>query len=99
MIEKGIEEQLEGNVDVSDDLIVTEIPKSLELFRKYANIFIQNSKKPLETRLTSYVIEIGTAQPVLDTMHRFPPELAEEIEKQVQEVFANGSYRISPENK
>ena len=93
--DKQMTDEISREVELSDALNANDKQKLRELLHEFHDIFIDNPKKPPETKLVSHVIDTQNVQPTRDKLRRLPPRWADEIERQINEMLENGICRPS----
>ena len=80
---------------VKSDLDFCQREKLDELLVEYSCVFAENPKKPAITSMTKHRINTRGSYPVKQTVRRVSPAMEREINKQIEDMLANGVCRTS----
>ena len=81
--------------DINPELTDDQKQKLSNLLSKYKSVWATNPKKPALCKLGKHKIDTGGAKPVKQKMRRMSPNNSAEVNRQIEEMLANGICRPS----
>ena len=81
--------------DINSELDYKQHQAILNILMEYSDVFAVNPKSPKVTHMAEHIIETGRSRPVKAKYNRVDPLTEQEIERQVDQMLANGIIRQS----
>ena len=81
--------------DINSELDYKQHQAILNILMEYSDVFAVNPKSPKITHMVEHIIETGRSRPVKAKYNRVDPLTEQEIERQVDQMLANGIIRQS----